>query len=116
MAARMKAHDLSLDDLIADGSRDSFADTLRDTRPDQENSLLGLQERKDLQDWVMSALETLNQRERYIVQNRILSEEPVSLKELGKHFGVTRERARQIERSALQKLKGNYARSQLAAA
>jgi len=116
MAARMKAHDLSLDDLIADGSRDSFADTLPDARPDQEKSLLGLQERKDLQEWVMSALETLNQREKYIVQKRILSEDPVSLKELGKHFGVTRERARQIERSALQKLKGNYARSQLAAA
>jgi DNA-directed RNA polymerase sigma subunit (sigma70/sigma32) len=43
-------------------------------------------------------------------------EDPVTLKELGKHFGITRERARQIERSALEKLKGNYLRSQLAAA
>jgi RNA polymerase sigma-32 factor len=58
----------------------------------------------------------LNPREKYIVEKRILSEDPVTLKELGKHFGITRERARQIERSALEKLKGNYLRSQLAAA
>jgi len=45
-----------------------------------------------------------------------LSEEPVTLKELGKHFGITRERARQIERAALDKLRGNYVRSQPAAA
>ena len=36
MSARLKAHDLSLDDMIGDYSRDSFADTLRDDSPDQE--------------------------------------------------------------------------------
>lgn len=116
MVARMKAHDLSLDDLIADSSRDSFADTLRDSSPDQEEALGGLQERLELQQWAEEALKTLNVREKYIVEKRILSEEPVTLKELGKHFGITRERARQIERAALEKLKGNYMRSEMAAA
>jgi RNA polymerase sigma-32 factor len=116
MAARLKAHDLSLDDLIGDRSRDSFADTLPDYSPDQEQILGEAQERLDLKIWVDGALKTLNAREKYIVEKRVLSEDPVTLKELGRHFGITRERARQIERSALEKLKGNYLRSQLAAA
>ncbi|HMK34741.1 MAG TPA: RNA polymerase factor sigma-32 [Desulfomonilaceae bacterium] len=116
MAARLKAHDLSLDDLIGDRSRDSFADTLRDTSPDQEEILSELQAQMDLKVWADNALKTLNSREKYIVEKRILSEDPVTLKELGKHFGITRERARQIERSALEKLKGNYLHSQLVAA
>ncbi len=116
MAARLKAHDLSLDDLIGDSSRDSFADTLKDNAPDQEEILSELEELEDLKQWADQALESLNPREKYIVEKRILSEDPVTLKELGKHFGITRERARQIERSALEKLKGNYLRSQLAAA
>ncbi|MBI4963884.1 MAG: RNA polymerase factor sigma-32 [Desulfomonile tiedjei] len=116
MAARLKAHDLSLDDFIGDRSRDSFADTLRDNRPDQEVILAELEEQLDLKLWADRALETLNPREKYIVEKRILSEDPVTLKELGKHFGITRERARQIERAALDKLRGNYIRSQPAAA
>ncbi len=108
MAARLKAHDLSLDDAIGDKSRDSFADTLRDDSPDQEEILGGVQEHRDLKAWAKQALDTLNPREKYIIQKRVLSEDPVTLKELGKHFGITRERARQIERSALDKLRGNY--------
>lgn len=116
MAARLKAHDLSLDDLIGDRSRDSFADTLRDSAPDQEEILSELEAQMDLKVWAENALKTLNPREKYIVEKRILSEDPVTLKELGRHFGITRERARQIERSALEKLKGNYLRSQFVAA
>ena len=115
MAARLKAHDLSLDDLIGDRSRDSFADTLRDDAPDQEEILSELEVRQGLKLWADTALQTLNPREKYIVEKRVLAEDPLTLKELGKHFGITRERARQIERSALEKLKGNYLRSQLAA-
>ena len=116
MAARLKAHDLSLDDLIGDRSRDSFADILRDESPDQEEVLSDLEEKLGLKLWADTALETLNPREKFIVQRRILSDEPVTLKELGRHFGITRERARKIERAALEKLRGNYLRSELAAA
>ncbi len=116
MSTRMKAHDLSLDDLLGDGSRDSFADTLRDEALDQEESLAMLQEQRELQEWIEEALQQLNEREKYIVEKRVLSDEPVTLKELGSHFGVTRERARQIERAALQKLKRNYTDDQPEAA
>jgi len=116
MVARMRAHDLSLDDLIAESSRDSFTDTLRDHRPDQEETLSWHEERKELKEWADNALESLNPREKYIVEKRILSENPVTLKELGAHFGITRERARQIERTALDKLRSDYVRSQAVAA
>lgn len=116
MAARLKSRDLSLDELLGESSRDSFADTLRDNDADQERELVEHQESEILRQWIGSAVEKLNPREKYIVQKRILSDEPETLKELGKHFGVTRERARQIERAALQKLKGDYSSSDLAAA
>ncbi len=112
MSARMKAHDLSLDDVVGDGSRDSFVDTLQDDTPNQEDELAEFIERRRLKDWADEALETLNEREQYIIRQRILTEDPLTLKELGKHFGVTRERARQIERAALQKLKGAYVRTE----
>lgn len=115
MAARLKAHDLSLDDMVGERSRDSFADTLRDDSPNQEDILGKLQEQMDLELWVRDALKNLTQREKYILEKRVLSDDPVTLKELGKHFGITRERARQIERAALEKLKTNYLRSDLAA-
>ncbi len=115
MAARLKSRDLSLDELLGDSSRDSFADTLRDDDADQERELLERQENEMLKRWVGEAVDRLNPREKYIVEKRILSDEPETLKELGKHFGVTRERARQIERAALLKLKGDYRSSPAAA-
>lgn len=116
MALRLKAHDLSLDDLLGEQSRESFTDVLRDDAPDQEDMLAQYQEQADLKEWASAAMKSLTPREKYIVENRILSDEPVTLKELGKHFGVTRERARQIERAALHKLRSDYLRSQQEAA
>ncbi len=116
MWSRLKCRDLSLDDTLGDSSRDTFADTLRDDSMNQENALVAFQDQLNLKDWANKALESLNPRERHIIHKRILSEQPETLKDLGEHFGVTRERARQIERAALQKLKGSYLHSELAAA
>jgi RNA polymerase sigma-32 factor len=116
MEARLRAHDLSLDDLIGERSRDSFTDVLRDFTPDQEEQLGDLQSQMDLKKWAANALESLSAREKFILEKRVLAEEPATLKELGNHFGVTRERARQIERAALDKLRHNFMKSPLAAA
>ena len=116
MSARLKAHDLSLDDLIADHSGETFVDTLRDGSPDQEQLLTHFEEQQDLKFWADLALKTLNPREKYIIERRVLSDNPVTLKELGRHFGVTRERVRQLEKAGLEKLRGNYLDSELIAA
>jgi len=116
MAARLKARDVSLDHAIGDGSTNSFVDTLRDDSPDQENVLGRQEELHDLKQWAGQALTSLSSRERYIVERRVLSEETETLKELGKHFSISRERARQIEKAALNKLRADYLRSRSAAA
>ena len=54
---------------------------------------------------VRSALERLDPRERFIIEHRLLNEKKVTLKSLGEHFGFSRERARQLEIRAMEKLK-----------
>jgi RNA polymerase sigma-32 factor len=116
MAARLRGRDLSLDDPMGDLGRRPFADSLPDCSQDQEEVYADLEERLHLRTWMKEALDTLTSRERYIIEKRVLSDDPLTLKELGAHFGVSRERARQIEKAALEKLKGNYLQSGRAAA
>ncbi|MBQ8481494.1 MAG: RNA polymerase factor sigma-32 [Alphaproteobacteria bacterium] len=53
---------------------------------------------------LLKALETLNEREQYIVKHRMLTEEPQTLDEIGNKFSISRERVRQIEKKAFEKL------------
>jgi len=61
-----------------------------------------------LKDAVREAVEELDDRERYIVENRLMAdpEDELSLAELGRRLGVSRERARQLEARAKKKLRG----------
>jgi RNA polymerase sigma-32 factor len=59
-----------------------------------------------MQGRVATALARLDQRERFIIEQRIMSDAPMTLKDLGEHFGFSRERARQLEIRAKEKLKG----------
>ena len=51
----------------------------------------------------------LDPRERYIIEMRVMQDKPMTLKELGEHFGFSRERARQLEIRAKDKLKEELA-------
>ena len=53
---------------------------------------------------LLKALDTLNEREQYIVKHRMLTEEPQTLDEIGNKFSISRERVRQIEKKAFEKL------------
>ena len=64
MSERLKAHDLSLDGLIGDYSRDSFVDTLRDDSPDQEHLLAEYEAHQDLKIWADLALKRLNPKKK----------------------------------------------------
>lgn len=108
MLRQLESRDLSLDTTKTfDDSDTSFVDTLISTDASQEESLAAIGERDELKSTVQSALRTLDKRERYIVENRLMAdrEDALTLEELGRCFGVSRERARQLEVRAKGKLK-----------
>jgi RNA polymerase sigma-32 factor len=87
---------------------------LVDERADQETTLAASQEFDNRRRALASALSVLNDRERRIFQARRLSDDPITLDGLTKEFGVSRERVRQIEVRAFEKLQ-NAVKSRVAA-
>jgi RNA polymerase sigma-32 factor len=102
MSQRM-GRDVSLDAPVGDGDFTQM-DFLAGDRPAQDQELFAARERTMLQEGVGAALAQLDPRERFIVEQRVMSDEPMSLKDLGQHFGFSRERARQLETRAKAKL------------
>lgn len=107
MLRRLEARDVSLDAKVFDDSATSLVDTLVSPGVDQEQSLATTGSRDHLKTAVRSAIENLDTRERYIVEKRLMAdpEDELSLAELGRRLGVSRERARQLEARAKRKLK-----------
>ena len=70
-----------------------------------EGRVVGARELHDtMREDLREAMKTLNAREREVIERRHLSDEPPTLREVGKSWGVSRERARQIEAAAKKKL------------
>ncbi len=81
-----------------------WQDWLVDDSPDQEQLLADNEELVRRREYLASALETLNERERRIFEARRLAEDPLTLEDLSGEFGVSRERIRQIEVRAFEKV------------
>ncbi len=105
MLAQLDARDVSLDATLRASSAATLLDTLRDDGEDQEHTLLASEHDRRLRADLGQALGALDGRERYIVEQRIMSEDELSLAELGRRLGVSRERARQLEARAKRKLR-----------
>ncbi|HUW74332.1 MAG TPA: RNA polymerase sigma factor RpoH, partial [Methyloceanibacter sp.] len=75
-----------------------------DDAVDQETALAESEEKEQRHDMLQDALETLNERERRVFEARRLSEDPLTLEQLSTEFGVSRERIRQIEVRAFEKV------------
>jgi len=105
MLRRLEAKDVSLDQQVFDDGSVAMVDTLVSEQTPQD----ALYERNSRQAAIEArlddALGALDRRERYIVENRILSEEGRTLAALGRELGVSRERARQLEARAKRKLR-----------
>jgi RNA polymerase sigma-32 factor len=105
MEQRMDGRDLSLDAPIGDDGAHTHVDFVPSGLPSQDDELSGAQEHEMVAGRVTEALTRLDPRERYIIEQRVMSERPLTLKELGEHFGFSRERARQLEIRAKEKLR-----------
>jgi RNA polymerase sigma-32 factor len=64
-----------------------------------------LQVNRELSREIGKAVATLNEKERFIIEKRVTSDEPLTLQDIADHFSISRERVRQIEEAALRKIK-----------
>jgi RNA polymerase sigma-32 factor len=97
--------DASLNDTIReDGDSGEWQDWLVDESPDQETTLAARDEFDNGRKALSDALGVLNERDRRIFEGRRLAEDPITLAELADEFGVSRERVRQIEVRAFEKV------------
>ena len=104
MNRRMMGHEKSLNDPIKAGETDEWQDWLVDDSLDQELVMSQKQEFDDKKELLYSAINILNDREKEILEARRLTENPKTLEELSKKYKISRERIRQIETKAFEKL------------
>ena len=110
--------DASLNAPLREAGEGEWQDWLVDDRESQESALVDRQESDGRLAALKGALGVLNERERRIFEARRLAEEPVTLEQLSSEFGVSRERVRQIEVRAFEKVqaavKARVAQAQIA--
>ncbi len=104
MNRRMMGQEKSLNDPIKSGETDEWQDWLVDKSLDQELLISQKQEYDDKKNLLNDAMKILNEREKEIIKARRLSENPKTLEELSKKYKISRERIRQIETKAFEKL------------
>jgi len=108
MEQRMAARDLSLDAPFDEGQELTHLDLLKEESPNQEEAIAQEEEKKVREREVQHAMKRLNEKEVYVIKNRIMSDEPLTLQQIGNHLKLSRERVRQIESEALKKLKKEF--------
>ncbi len=111
MVRRLETRDVSLDGKVFDDSATTLMDTLVTLDADQETSLSADESRDEVKLAVRRAVLDLDARERFIVEKRMMAdaEDELSLAEIGRRLGVSRERARQLEERAKRKLRHRIA-------
>lgn len=101
---RRMGGDASLNAPLREEGEGEWQDWLVDDSADQEHVLAAQEESSNRLKALRGALDVLNPRERRIFQARRLADEPVTLEQLSEEFGVSRERVRQIEVRAFEKV------------
>jgi RNA polymerase sigma-32 factor len=105
MDLRLRNRDLSLDSYVSDEGESTHMDYLTYDGENQEMSLIKKEEMDLVKRNIAGALANLNEKESYIIKNRVMTDNPETLQKIGNRYNITRERARQIEKQALKKLR-----------
>lgn len=95
--------DMSLDNEVGEDEA-TYLDMLPDTSQNPEDAVLAIQEQGVVKTAIANALSTLNEKERFVIENRMMVEPPLTLQEIGDRLGLSKERVRQIESEAVKKL------------
>ncbi|PHQ71119.1 MAG: RNA polymerase factor sigma-32 [Sneathiella sp.] len=104
MNRRLTAPDHSLNAPMRAESEGEWMDWLEDDTPNQETVYAESEELKSRRAMLVQAMDCLNEREKHILTERRLQEDPQTLEELSQHYKISRERVRQIEVRAFEKL------------
>lgn len=96
--------DASLNVMIGEDGDSQWQDSLADTGPLQDEQIADIEERTMRHAMLVSAMGVLNDREKHILAERRLTDDPKTLEELSEQYGISRERVRQIEVRAFEKL------------
>ncbi|WP_198381530.1 RNA polymerase sigma factor RpoH [Roseomonas sp. KE2513] len=107
MNRRLASPDNSLNSPIRADSEGEWQDWLVDEGESQESEVAEREDMSNRRDLLNGALSTLNDRERHILIERRLKDEPTTLEELSQQYNISRERVRQIEVRAFEKLQKN---------
>lgn len=104
MDARMKGRDASLDQPLHEGETATALDFLA-AADNQEESFSRAEESVKVRTELAKALDTLNEKERFIIERRLMTDEPMTLQQIGDRYRISRERARQLEERAKKKIR-----------
>jgi RNA polymerase sigma-32 factor len=97
--------DQSMSAPVASESDDEWGDFLQDDRPNPEEIVIGMKDAKTRSEWLNSALARLPEREQNIIRARHLTDGNLTLEDLGKKLGISKERVRQLEARAMGRLR-----------
>ncbi|CAM2060799.1 RNA polymerase sigma-32 factor [Desulfovibrionales bacterium] len=110
MDQRLGSHDLSLDIAISDNSNTTRLDLLPALTPNIERSVAQKEISRALQEQLSKIMASLSDKELDILERRLLSDQPATLREIGEAYNITRERVRQLETRLLQKIRNHFSR------
>lgn len=102
--ARMQRRDMSMDTPLSEDGEVTLENRLHAEVVEHEENIGDRQEHSVLHEVLTVVRESLNERDIYILEHRILSDEPETLDTIGDHFGVSKERIRQLENRVRQKI------------
>ena len=105
MESRLTGGDLHLNQKVDNETENDLMSLLADDRQNPEESFEEFNDKNVKKDFINKAIETLNDREKIIIRLRKFREKSITLDELGQRLKISKERVRQIETKALEKLK-----------
>ncbi len=105
MTNRMSGRDVSLNQPVGDDSKTSLLDFEKIDDLGADEQIGRSEELQILNENIEAIRDKLNPKETFILENRLLSDEPMTLQEIGDHYGTTREAVRQLEARLMSKIK-----------